>query len=217
VTINVLQGEREFARDNRLLGTFNLTDIPPAPRGVPQIEVEFNIDVNGILNVRAKDLGTGKEAKIEIQNSGGLSKDEIEKMKRDAEAHAAEDKKRRETIDLKNQGDAMVYQTEKQLKEHGEKVPAEVRGNIESALNNLKDALKSDDGDRIKKSMEALTAIQHKLAEEIYKATGAQAGGAAPGAGAGAGAGPSPEAQSDRATKKDEDVIDAEYEVKDNK
>ncbi len=214
VTINVLQGEREFARDNRLLGTFNLTDLPPAPRGVPQIEVEFNIDVNGILNVRAKDLGTSKEAKIEIQNSGGLSKDEIEKMKRDAEAHAAEDKKRRETIDLKNQGDQMVYQTEKQLKEHGEKVPADVRGNIESALNNLKDALKSDDGDRIKKTMESLTEIQHKLAEEIYKS--ANAAGAANAAGGGD-AGTAEQPKSDDSAKKDDDVIDAEFEVKDNK
>ncbi len=212
VTINVLQGERQMARDNRLLGTFNLTDIPPAPRGVPQIEVEFNIDVNGILNVKAKDLGTGKEAKIEIQNSGGLSKEEIEKMKRDAEAHAAEDQKRRETIELKNQGDQMVYQTEKQLKEHGDKVPGDVRGQIEGALNNLKEALKGDDGDAIKKSMEALTSIQHKLAEEIYKATSTAKPGDA------AGTGPAPEAEGGRgADKKDEDVIDAEYEVKDNK
>src|SRR6476660_667432 len=135
VTINVLQGEREFAKDNRLLGTFNLEGIPPAPRGVPQIEVTFNIDVNGILAVSAKDLGTQKENKITVQNSGGLSKEEIEKMKRDAEQHAAEDKKRREVIDLKNQGDAIVYQTEKSLKEYGEKVSADVRGNIESALN----------------------------------------------------------------------------------
>src|SRR5262245_52010646 len=154
VTINVLQGEREFARDNRLLGTFNLTDLPPAPRGMPQIEVTFNIDVNGILSVSAKDLGTGKESKITVQNSGGLSKEEIEKMKSDAEAHSAEDKKRREVIDLKNQGESLAYATEKSLKEYGEKVSADTRANIESALNNLRDALKSDDGDRIKKSME---------------------------------------------------------------
>src|SRR3954463_7214041 len=131
VTINVLQGEREFARDNRLLGTFNLTDIPPAPRGMPQIEVTFNIDANGILNVAAKDLGTSKENKITVQNAGGLSKDEIEKMKRDAEAHAAEDKKRREVIDLNNQGESLAYQTEKSLKDHGDKVGADIRGNIE--------------------------------------------------------------------------------------
>src|SRR5690348_14883143 len=146
VTINVLQGEREFAKDNRLLGTFNLSDIPPAPRGMPQIEVSFNVDVNGILTVSAKDKGTGKEAKITVQNAGGLNKDEIEKMKREAESHAAEDKKRREVIDLKNQGDSLVYQTEKTLREHGEKVGADVRGQIESAVNSLKDALKSEDG-----------------------------------------------------------------------
>jgi len=214
VTINVLQGEREFARDNRLLGTFNLTDLPPAPRGLPQIEVTFNIDVNGILAVSAKDLGTNKENKITVQNTGGLSKDEIEKMKRDAESHAADDKKRRETIDLKNQADQMVYQTEKMLREHGEKVGADVRGNIESALNNLKDAIKSEDADRMKKSMEAVTQASHKLAEEMYKSTAGA--GAAAGA---AGPQPGPEASTDRGTKaegakKDEDVIDAEYEVK---
>src|SRR5688572_22918825 len=183
VTINVLQGEREFARDNRLLGTFNLTDIPPAPRGVPQIEVTFNVDVNGILTVSAKDLGTQKENKITVQNAGGLSKDEIEKMKRDAESHAAEDKKRREVIDLKNQGENLVYQTEKSLKDYGEKVSADVRGNIESAVNALKDALKTDDGDVIKKKIELLTAASHKLAEEMYKAQSAP-GGAAGAAGA---------------------------------
>jgi molecular chaperone DnaK len=222
VTINVLQGEREFARDNRLLGNFNLEGIPPAPRGMPQIEVTFNIDVNGILAVTAKDLGTGKEIAHRIEKTGGLSKDEIEKMKRDAEAHAAEDKKRREVIDLKNQGESLVYQTEKSLREYGEKVSGDVRSGIESALNNLKDALKSDDAERIKPTMQALTDASHKLAEEMYKSTAAGAG--APGAG------PAPEASTDRGTseagagaggagaggeqKKDEDVIDAEYEVK---
>src|SRR5215211_6401985 len=126
VTINVLQGEREFARDNRLLGTFNLEGIPPAPRGVPQIEVTFNIDVNGILTVQAKDLGTNKESKITVQNSGGLSKEEIDKMKSDAEAHAADDKKRREVIDLKNQGESLAYATEKSLKEYGEKISGDI-------------------------------------------------------------------------------------------
>ncbi len=204
VTINVLQGEREFAKDNRLLGTFNLTDIPPAPRGVPQIEVSFNIDVNGILTVSAKELGTGKESKVTIQNSGGLSKEEIEKMKRDAEVHAAEDKKRRETIELKNQAENLAFQTEKALKDNGEKVSADVRSGAESALNALKDAIGSDDADRMKKTMENLHVILHNL--------GAAAGSA--------GAGPTPP-PSDRATggptgeaKKDEDVIDAEYEVK---
>ncbi len=213
VTINVLQGEREFAKDNRLLGTFNLSDIPPAPRGTPQIEVTFNIDVNGILNVHAKDLGTQKEAKVTIEKSGGLSKEEIEKMKRDAESHAAEDKKRRETIDMKNQGESLAYQTEKALKDYGDKVSADVRGNVESALNQLREALKGDDGEVIKKSMENLTTVSHKLAEEMYKANPAAAGG-------GAAPQPGPEASTDRGTtggaekKKDEDVIDAEFEVK---
>ncbi|MHC5181028.1 MAG: Hsp70 family protein, partial [Planctomycetota bacterium] len=150
VDIHVLQGEREFARDNRTLGRFQLADIPPAPRGVPQIEVTFDIDANGILNVSAKDMGTGKEQSIKIQASSGLSDDEVEKMAQDAEAHAEEDKKRREVVDLKNQADQLVYSTEKTLKEHGEKVSAEVRGNIESAVNNLKEVAKGDDGDAIK-------------------------------------------------------------------
>jgi len=214
VTINVLQGEREFARDNRLLGTFNLTDIPPAPRGMPQIEVTFNIDVNGILTVSAKDLGTGKESRTTVEKAGGLSKEEVEKMKRDAETHAAEDKKRREVIELKNQGENLAYQTEKSLKDYGEKVSADVRGQIEGALNSLRDALKSDDGDRIKKTMENLTTVSHKLAEEMYKSQAAPGGDAGPGGGPGR----APEASTDRGTagggKKDDDVIDAEYEVK---
>ncbi len=211
VTINVLQGERDLAKFNRLLGRFELTDIPLAPRGVPQIEVTFKVDVNGILTVSAKDLGTGKENKITITGSGGLSKDEIEKMKKDAELNAAEDKKRREVIDLKNKGDNMVYQIEKQLKEYGDKVSAEVRGNIESAVNGVKDALKSEDGERIKKAVENLEQTAYKLGEEIYKKVGPQAA-------AGAGSAPGPDAAaaagSSKGTKKDDDVIDAEYEVK---
>jgi molecular chaperone DnaK len=209
VTINVLQGEREFARDNRLLGTFNLEGIPPAPRGAPQIEVTFNIDVNGILSVSAKDKATAKENKITVQNAGGLSKEEIERMKREAEQHAAEDKKRREVIDIKNRAESFAFETEKALREFGDKVTPDIRGNIESALNNLKDALKSDDGDRIKKTMEVLQQASAKLGEQMYK--GAQT--AQPGD-----AGPGPEASTDRGTagaaKKDDDVIDAEYEVK---
>lgn len=209
VTINVLQGERQFAKDNRLLGTFNLEGIAPAPRGTPQIEVTFNIDVNGILNVSAKDKATGKENKVSIQNSGGLSKDEVEKMKRDAEAHEAEDKKRREAIDVKNHAEQLLYSTEKALKEHGEKVSAEIRGEIESAINNLKDAIKSDDAERIKKTMDTLQQVSMKLGEAMYGQQAAGGASAAPGA--------APEAQPDRATgekKKDDDVIDAEYEVK---
>ncbi len=200
VTINVLQGERQFAKDNRLLGQFNLDGLPPAPRGVPQIEVTFKIDVNGILAVSAKDKGTGKEANITVQNSGGLNKDEIEKMKRDAEAHEADDKARRELIDTKNQGDSLVYSTEKTLSEYGDKVPGEVRSEIESALGNLKEALKGDDAEVIKKSLATLQQASYKLGEHIYKN--------APGAT------PPPEAQSDRGTqggsKGGDEVIDAE-------
>jgi molecular chaperone DnaK len=211
VTINVLQGEREFAKDNRLLGTFNLTDIPPAPRGVPQIEVTFSVDVNGILTVTAKDRATGKENKTTVQNAGGLSKDEIEKMKRDAEAHAAEDKKRREVIDLKNQGENLAYSVEKQLKEHGEKISGGTRSTIESAVNNLRDAIKSDDGDRIKKALDNLQAEAQKLGEEVYKAAGAGAATAGPEASTDRGTGTAPGGDG---KKKDEDVIDAEFEVK---
>jgi molecular chaperone DnaK len=184
---------------------------------MPQIEVTFNIDVNGILNVTAKDLGTGKEISHRIEKTGGLSKEEIEKMKRDAELHAGEDKKRREVIDLKNRGESLAYQTEKSLKEYGDKVSPEVRGDIERALGELRDALKTDDGDVISKKMELLTTASHKLAEEMYKAQAAAGGTGVPpeaqpdraAAGAGSGAGAGGEGK-----KKDEDVIDAEYEVK---
>ena len=209
VTINVLQGEREFAKDNRLLGTFNLEGIPPAPRGVPQIEVTFNIDVNGILHVNAKEKSTGKESKVTIQNAGGLSKEEIERMKRDAESHAEEDKKRRETVELKNTAENVLYQTEKNLKEFGDKVSAEVRGNIENAMNSLRDAVKSDDAERIRKGLENLQQASMKLGEEMYKATAAPGAGSAGTASSGDG-----QAASDQAKKKDDDVIDAEYEVK---
>ncbi|HSI33349.1 MAG TPA: molecular chaperone DnaK [Tepidisphaeraceae bacterium] len=216
VTINVLQGEREFARDNRLLGRFDLAGIAPAPRGMPQIEVTFNIDVNGILTVAAKDKATGKENKTTVEKAGGLSKEEVEKMKREAEAHAAEDKKRRETIDLKNQGDNLVYQTERQLKEHGEKISPAVRGEVESALNNLKDALKSEDGERIKRGVETVQGVVAKIGQEIYGGQGAPGGQAGPGPGSDRATGAAPGGQpgGDGAKKKDEDVIDAEYEVK---
>ena len=168
VDIHVLQGGREFARDNRTLGRFQLTDIPPAPRGVPQIEVTFDIDANGILKVSAKDLGTGKEQSIEIKSSSGLSEQEINDMKKDAEANAEEDKKKRELIDLKNQADQLVYSTEKTLKEQGDKVSADVRGNIESALNNLKETSKGDDAYAIKKSIENLGNASQELGKILY-------------------------------------------------
>ncbi len=208
VTIHVLQGEREFAGDNRTLGRFNLTGLPPAPRGVPQVEVSFNIDANGILSVSAKDMATGKEQSIEIKGSSGLSQDEIDKMRKDAESHAADDRKRRELVDLKNQGDAMAYQMEKMLREQGEKVSPDDRGNIESAISALKEALKGDDAAAIKRSMENLEKSSHKVAEEMYKAAAAAAGQASA---------PPPgdqQAPPDDAGKGGDDVIDAEYEVK---
>ncbi|MHC5083590.1 MAG: molecular chaperone DnaK [Planctomycetota bacterium] len=220
VDIHVLQGEREFARDNRTLGRFQLNDIPPAPRGTPQIEVTFDIDANGILNVSAKDLGTGKEQSIKIQASSGLSEDEVEKMAQDAEAHAEEDKKRREVVDLKNQADQLAYQTEKTLKEHGEKVSAEVRGNIESALNNLKEAAKGEDGDAIKKAMEKLGEDSQELGKILYEeaAKQQQAEGGAPEGDAPAGDQPAPDAPPEEGEvrrKGGDDVIDAEFEAKD--
>ncbi len=204
VNIHVLQGEREFASDNRTLGRFNLTGIPPAPRGIPQIEVAFKIDANGILSVSAKDLATGKEQSIEIKGSSGLDQGEIDKMRKDAESHVEDDRKRREAVDLKNQGDAMAYQVEKMLKDQGEKVSAEDRGNIESAISDLREALKGDDTEAIKRRIESLEQASHKVAEAMYKASAE-----APQAGAA----PSPQ---DESSGKDdgEDVIDAEYEVK---
>lgn len=215
VDIHVLQGEREFARDNRTLGRFQLSDIPPAPRGVPQIEVTFDIDANGILNVSAKDLGTGKQQSIVIQSSSGLTKEEVEKMRKDAEAHAAEDKKRREVIDLKNQADQLVYSTEKTLKEHGDKVPANVRSDIESAVNALKEAAKGDDGQAIKRAMEKLAETSQQLGKILYEeaakkqaASGGQAGSAASGTQTGP-------AEGEVRRKGQGDVIDAEFETKD--
>ncbi|MBZ0172984.1 MAG: molecular chaperone DnaK, partial [Phycisphaerales bacterium] len=170
VQIHVLQGEREFARDNRTLGQFELAGIAPSPRGVPQIEVEFALDANGILQVTAVDKGTGKKADIRIENSGGLSSDEIEKMKADAEAHAEEDRKRRELVDTKNRGDGLVSQTRQSLEEHGEKVSAEVRSNIESAISNLEGKLKGEDKAAIDAAIEELSKSSMDLGKAVYEA-----------------------------------------------
>ncbi len=213
VDIHVLQGEREFARDNRTLGRFQLADIPPAPRGIPQIEVTFDIDANGILNVSAKDLGTGKQQSIEIKSSSGLSGDEIEKMKKEAESHADEDKKKREVVDLKNQADQLVYSTEKTLKEHGDKVSAETRGKIESAANNLKEAIKGEDADAIRKAIENLGTTSQELGKVLYEeAAKKQAAAAAEGQ---AGQTPPPPPENEVKRKGGDDVIDAEFEAKD--
>ena len=195
VTIMVLQGEREFARDNKSLGNFNLEGIPAAPRGVPQIEVEFDIDANGILTVSAKDKATGKAQNITISGSSGLSEDEINSMVKDAELHKEEDKKRKDAVEARNQADALVHQTEKSMSELGEKVPADDRANIEAALNDLKEVLKDENSskEQIDAKVEALSKASHKLAEAMYKKdenAGANGGN----------------------NKKDDDVIDAEVE-----
>ena len=169
VLIQVYQGEREFARDNKPLGTFELTGIAPAPRGVPQIEVTFDIDANGILNVSAKDLGTGKEQKITITSSSGLSEEQIKQMVNDAEAHAEEDKKQREKVDTKNQAESVVYQTEKQLQESGDKIPVDIKSKVESGIAKLKDAIKSDDTDQMKSALADLEKDMHAFAQELYK------------------------------------------------
>ena len=175
VTIRVFQGEREMAADNKVLGQFDLVGIPSAPRGVPQIEVTFDIDANGIVNVSAKDKGTGKEQQIRIQASGGLSDDDIDRMVKDAEEHAADDKKRREAVEARNQAEALVHQTEKSLEEHGDKVEAEDKATIESDLTALKEALEGEDGDAVQEKLEALVTSSMKLGEAIYKADQAAA------------------------------------------
>ncbi len=180
VEIHVLQGEREMSSDNKTLGKFMLTDIPPAPRGMPQIEVTFDIDANGIVHVSAKDLGTGKEQSMTITGGSALPKDDIQQMVQDAEAHAEEDRKRREAAELRNQADSLVYQTDKTLREHGEKLDADVKADVEQAVNDLREALKGDDADAIKQKMEALGSRSQKLAEAIYQSSDQQAGGAAP-------------------------------------
>jgi len=216
VEVHVMQGERPMARDNRTLGKFHLTGIPPAPRGVPQIEVTFDIDANGILNVTAKDMATGKDQKITITSSSGLSKDEVDRMAKDADAHADEDKKRREEIESKNQLDSMVYSVEKMLREHGDKISGSERGDVESALADAKKALEGGDKSAMDKVREKLTNASHKLAEAMYRA--AQPAGAQPEAQPG----PEAEAGAPRGgngeAKKDGGVIDAEYvDVEDKK
>ncbi|MCK5696032.1 MAG: molecular chaperone DnaK, partial [Desulfobacula sp.] len=199
VSIHVLQGEREIAGGNKTLGQFELTDIPPAPRGVPQIEVSFDIDANGIVHVAAKDKTTGKEQSIRITAASGLSEEEINNMVKDAEMHADEDKKKRELVDTKNSAEALVDQTEKTLKEHGDKVDEETRKNIESAVEALKQTKDSTDIDEIKQKTEALSQASHKLAEAMYQQA-AQEGQGAPGADANA------------ASQDDDDVVDADFE-----
>ena len=205
VEIHVLQGEREMARDNRTLGKFHLTGIPPAPRGVPQIEVTFDIDANGILNVSAKDMATGKTQAITITSSSGLSKDEVDRMVKEAQSHSDDDKKRRETVDLRNQADNLAYNLEKLLKENRDKVGEEEARPIEEAVAEARKAAEGEDAAALKSAVDRLTSLSHKLAETLYRKTGA-----APEAGGGPG-GPTP---SDAGGGKPDDVVDAEYTVK---
>ena len=210
VEVNVLQGEREFVKDNKSLGNFRLDGIPPAPRGVPQIEVKFDIDANGILSVTASDTGTGKSQDIKITGASTLSSDDVERMVADAEKNAAGDKAKREAVDARNSADSAVYQSEKQLKEFGDKVPADLKGKVEAAQATLKEAIAKDDVEGMKKGMEALQAEVMAIGQAVYSQAGAAAtpeggspgadgaapGGAAPGAGAAGG---------------DDNVIDADF------
>lgn len=221
VEVHVMQGERPMARDNRTLGKFHLTGIPPAPRGMPQIEVTFDVDANGILNVTAKDMGTGKDQKITITSSSGLSKEEVERMAKDADAHATEDKSKREEIEARNQLDSMVYNMEKMLKESADKVSGNEKTEVESALADAKKALEGTDKDVMNSARERLTAASHKLAEQMYKSAPSQpAPGAGPQQPGGASSGGNGAAQDGAGAgqKKEGDVIDAEYvDVEDKK
>jgi molecular chaperone DnaK len=215
VDIHVLQGEREMAVDNRTLGRFQLMGIPPAPRGVPQIEVTFDIDANGILNVSAKDLGTGKEQSIVITSSSGLSKDEVEKMTQEAEQHAEEDRGKRAMIDARNTADHMVYSTEKTLNEYGDKLSDSDKKEIEEAIEKVKSARDGEDADAIMKAVERLQEASQKLGQKVYENVSAQqaAGG---GADQGGQEPPSPDAPAgETKASGDDDIIDADYEVKD--
>ncbi len=203
VTIRVFQGEREMANDNKLLGQFDLVGIPPAPRGMPQIEVTFDIDANGIVHVSAKDMATQKEQSIKITASSGLSKEEVEQLVKEAESHSEEDQKRRETVELRNQADSLIYGTEKNLQEHGEKIPEEEKTRIQEAIDGMKQAMEGDDVEAMKTAMQTLTTASHKLAEEMYKKTSAETAG---NAGSDSTDGADPE------TGKDEKVVDAEFE-----
>jgi molecular chaperone DnaK len=209
VTIHVLQGDREMASDNRALGKFDLIGIPPAPRGIPQIEVTFNIDANGILNVGAKDMGTGKEQSIRITPSSGLTEEEIKKMQKDAEAHADEDKKKREQAESRNQAETLLYSTEKALKDYGDKVDADTKKAIEEKMEALRKLQGSEDTEAVKKACDELAQASYKLGEMMYKdAQAKSAEGAAAGAGGAEGAAP-------HGDKPKEGPVDAEYEPAD--
>ncbi len=199
VTIRVFQGEREMAADNKILGQFDLVGLPPAPRGVPQIEVTFDIDANGIVNVSAKDKGTGKEQQIRIQASGGLSDSDIDQMIKDAESHADEDKKRKELVEAKNQGESLVHSTDKSLKDYGDKVSEDDKSAIETALASLKSALEGEDLEDIKAKTQALAEASMKLGEAMYQAAQADAQA-------------EDGEEADPKAKAEDDVVDADFE-----
>jgi len=202
VEVHVLQGERDMARDNRTLGRFHLDGIAPAPRGMPQIEVTFDIDANGILNVKAQDKGTGREQSVTITASSTLSKDEVERLVKEAEANSAEDRRKRDEVETRNQADQMVYQAEKVIKDNESKIPAELKTEVESKLNAVKEASKGSDTDSLKKAMDELNESLQKIGQHIYSGTGGSGGptdGAEPG-----GDGSAPRSE-------EEEVVDAEY------
>jgi molecular chaperone DnaK len=207
VTVRVFQGERPMANDNRLLGQFNLDGIPPAPRGMPQIEVKFDIDQNGILNVSAKDLGTSKEQSVKIEQSSGLSDQEIERMRRDAEEHAADDKAKRDLVELRNQADQMCFQMEKLIKEHDEKLKDSDKEPLKKAIEKAREAAKNDDPQKIKSAIEELEQASHALSKTLYES-------AAAGTGPGPNAAPGETDTADGQTESEDDVVDAEFEVK---
>jgi molecular chaperone DnaK len=216
VDIHVLQGEREFARDNKTIGNFRLDGIPPAPRGIPQIEVTFDIDANGIVNVVAKDMATAKEQKITITATSHLSDDEINKMVREAEANSAEDKKKKELVEAKNRADNLIYQTEKSLKDYGDKAPADMKGKITGQIEALKKTMESDNIDGIKKGTDDLEKSVGELSTRMYQQSSAGAGtGSGAGAGSAGQGGSGAGEQAAGGSKPEDDVIDAEFEAKD--
>ncbi|MEE9233570.1 MAG: Hsp70 family protein, partial [Nitrospirales bacterium] len=208
VTIRVFQGERDMANDNKLLGQFDLVGIPPAPRGIPQVEVTFDIDANGIVHVSAKDMATQKEQSIKITASSGLSKEEVEQLVKEAQSHTEEDKKKRELVELKNQADSLIYSTEKNLSDHGDKIGEEDKTNITTAIDSLRKSIEENDLETIKTAIQSLTTASHKLAEEMYKKASEES--------ASAGASPSDSDSGPSASGEtpdgEEKVVDAEFE-----
>jgi molecular chaperone DnaK len=208
VEVHVLQGERPMARDNKTIGRFHLDGIPPAPRGIPQVEVTFDIDANGILHVSAKDRATGKEQSIRIEASSGLNEGEIQNMVRDAEAHAAEDRKRKEAVETRNRADALAYEIEKNLKEHGDKLESGLKSRVEDALSRLREALKGEDAAALTAAFDSLQQVWNEAAAALYASTSASGGAATPGAGAGGG-----DKDKDRGREGGSGAVDADFEV----